>query len=202
MVEILIRKIQRPFLAHFLPASQLGVCCNHNTELGENSHGGGGGRNRSENGWGCMGLFVWYHLVPITSTPKIQPSTPYGHDNLNLVSSYHGLRNSSNHSLRLKRLEKVEITTEFEIPTRWFQREENFMLHFSFQRQRTESDTLRNTVTRLCDTRLLSASTAEAITRINKYKTYSRLNSVNQLIFVMVKCGVLFEVRTEFLNNI
>jgi hypothetical protein len=28
------------------------------------------------------------------------------------------------------------------------------------------------------------------------------LNSVNQLLFVMVKCGVLFEVRTEFLNNI
>jgi hypothetical protein len=28
------------------------------------------------------------------------------------------------------------------------------------------------------------------------------LNSVNQLIFVMVQCGVLFEVRTEFLNNI
>jgi hypothetical protein len=28
------------------------------------------------------------------------------------------------------------------------------------------------------------------------------LNSVKQLIFVMVKCGVLFEVRTEFLNNI
>jgi hypothetical protein len=28
------------------------------------------------------------------------------------------------------------------------------------------------------------------------------LNSVNQFIFVMVKCGVLFEVRTEFLNNI
>jgi len=28
------------------------------------------------------------------------------------------------------------------------------------------------------------------------------LNSVNQLIFVMVKCGVLFEVRTEFLNVI
>jgi hypothetical protein len=27
-------------------------------------------------------------------------------------------------------------------------------------------------------------------------------NSVNQLIFVMVKCCVLFEVRTEFLNNI
>jgi hypothetical protein len=28
------------------------------------------------------------------------------------------------------------------------------------------------------------------------------LNSINQLIFVMVKYGVLFEVRTEFLNNI
>jgi hypothetical protein len=25
---------------------------------------------------------------------------------------------------------------------------------------------------------------------------------INQLIFVMVKCGVLFEVRTELLNNI
>jgi hypothetical protein len=31
---------------------------------------------------------------------------------------------------------------------------------------------------------------------------YLNLNSVNQLIFVMVKRGVLFEVRTEFLNNI
>jgi hypothetical protein len=28
------------------------------------------------------------------------------------------------------------------------------------------------------------------------------LNSINQLIFVVVKCCVLFEVRTEFLNNI
>jgi hypothetical protein len=28
------------------------------------------------------------------------------------------------------------------------------------------------------------------------------LNSVNQLILVMVKYGVLFEVRTVFLNNI
>jgi hypothetical protein len=28
------------------------------------------------------------------------------------------------------------------------------------------------------------------------------LNNVNQLIFVMVKCGLLFEVRTEFLNII
>jgi hypothetical protein len=28
------------------------------------------------------------------------------------------------------------------------------------------------------------------------------LNNINQLIFVMVKCGVLLEVRTEFLNII
>jgi hypothetical protein len=28
------------------------------------------------------------------------------------------------------------------------------------------------------------------------------LNNINQLIFVKVKCGVLFEVRTEFLNII
>jgi hypothetical protein len=28
------------------------------------------------------------------------------------------------------------------------------------------------------------------------------LNNINQLIFVMVKWGVLFEVETEFLNNI
>jgi hypothetical protein len=28
------------------------------------------------------------------------------------------------------------------------------------------------------------------------------LISINQLIFVMVKCGVLFEVRTKLLNNI
>jgi hypothetical protein len=28
------------------------------------------------------------------------------------------------------------------------------------------------------------------------------LNTVDKLIFVMVKCGVLFEVRTEFLNII
>jgi hypothetical protein len=36
----------------------------------------------------------------------------------------------------------------------------------------------------------------------NGTKISLNLNSVNQLIFVMVKCGVLFEVRTEFLNNI
>jgi hypothetical protein len=34
------------------------------------------------------------------------------------------------------------------------------------------------------------------------YSWAQTLNNVKQLIFVMVKCGVLFEVRTEFLNNI
>jgi hypothetical protein len=34
------------------------------------------------------------------------------------------------------------------------------------------------------------------------YQLLLNLNSVNQLIFVMVKCGVLFEVRTKFLYNI
>jgi hypothetical protein len=28
------------------------------------------------------------------------------------------------------------------------------------------------------------------------------LNNINQLFFVMVKCGVLYEVRSEFLNII
>jgi hypothetical protein len=31
---------------------------------------------------------------------------------------------------------------------------------------------------------------------------FNGLNSVNQLIFVMMKCGVLFEVRTESFNII
>jgi hypothetical protein len=34
------------------------------------------------------------------------------------------------------------------------------------------------------------------------YTAITSLNSVNQLIFVMVISGVLFEVRTEFLNII
>jgi hypothetical protein len=40
---------------------------------------------------------------------------------------------------------------------------------------------------------------------LNNIKTnfvFKGLNSINQLIFVMVKGGVLFEVRTEFLNII
>jgi hypothetical protein len=37
---------------------------------------------------------------------------------------------------------------------------------------------------------------------LQKKNRILNLNSVNQLISVMVKCGVLFEVRTEFLNNI
>jgi hypothetical protein len=31
-------------------------------------------------------------------------------------------------------------------------------------------------------------------------KVIISLDSINQLIFVMVKCGVLFELRVEFLN--
>jgi hypothetical protein len=31
---------------------------------------------------------------------------------------------------------------------------------------------------------------------------FKGLNGINQLIFVVVKCGVLFEVRTGFLNVI
>jgi hypothetical protein len=34
------------------------------------------------------------------------------------------------------------------------------------------------------------------------YTAIISLNSINKLIFVTVKCGVLFEVWTEFLNNI
>jgi hypothetical protein len=33
-------------------------------------------------------------------------------------------------------------------------------------------------------------------------KAITSLNSISQLICVMVKCGVLFEVRTEFLTVI
>jgi hypothetical protein len=38
--------------------------------------------------------------------------------------------------------------------------------------------------------------------RTSNVVIWLNLNNVNQLIFVMVKCGVLFEVRTEFLNII
>jgi hypothetical protein len=34
------------------------------------------------------------------------------------------------------------------------------------------------------------------------YTQIISLNNINQFMFVMVKYGVLFEVRTEFLNNI
>jgi hypothetical protein len=43
-----------------------------------------------------------------------------------------------------------------------------------------------------------SKRTHFTITKIS----WLNLNSVNQLIFVMVKCGVLFQVRTGFLNII
>jgi hypothetical protein len=36
----------------------------------------------------------------------------------------------------------------------------------------------------------------------SEYTAITSLYSIKQPIFVMVKCGVLFEVRTEFLNNI
>jgi hypothetical protein len=34
------------------------------------------------------------------------------------------------------------------------------------------------------------------------YTTVTALNGINQLIFVMVKCGVFFELRIKFLNII
>jgi hypothetical protein len=40
------------------------------------------------------------------------------------------------------------------------------------------------------------------ICTILNIKKIISLNNVNQLIFVMVKCCVLFEVRTEYLNII
>jgi hypothetical protein len=56
---------------------------------------------------------------------------------------------------------------------------------------------------------LLGSATAEAARRSlltaetrAESQASLNLNTVNQLIFVMVKCGVLFEVRTDFLNNI
>jgi hypothetical protein len=51
-----------------------------------------------------------------------------------------------------------------------------------------------------------SAGPSTAASLNNIYTSFGfkglNLNSVNQLIVVMVKCGVLFEVRTGFLNNI
>jgi hypothetical protein len=37
---------------------------------------------------------------------------------------------------------------------------------------------------------------------VNRETAITSLNTINQLIFVMVKCGVLFEVRTKFLTVI
>jgi hypothetical protein len=39
-------------------------------------------------------------------------------------------------------------------------------------------------------------------TILNEKKTIISLNSVNELIFLVVKCSVPFEVQTEFLNII
>jgi hypothetical protein len=61
MIEILIDKIQRPFLVQFLPASLLDVSA---TITAENSGGWNGNQmgpqNRSENVRSCMGRFVQY----------------------------------------------------------------------------------------------------------------------------------------------
>jgi len=60
----------------------------------------------------------------------------------------------------------------------------------------------------LFDFRSINASGSDVFLEHNKLLHFIttafllNLNSVNQFIFVMVKCGVLFEVRTEFLNNI
>jgi hypothetical protein len=49
---------------------------------------------------------------------------------------------------------------------------------------------------------LQSVFTRMSFTRVWEYTAIISLNWIKNLIFVMVKCGVLFEVRTEFLNNI
>jgi hypothetical protein len=60
----------------------------------------------------------------------------------------------------------------------------------------------------LFDLRSINASGSDVFLEHNKLLHFIttafllNLNSVNQLIVVMVKCGVLFEVRTGFLNNI
>jgi hypothetical protein len=54
----------------------------------------------------------------------------------------------------------------------------------------------------MCSVKTLSFTQSESKMHYFDVECFLNLNSVNQLIFVMVKCGVLFEVRTEFLNNI
>jgi hypothetical protein len=48
----------------------------------------------------------------------------------------------------------------------------------------------------------MSQLSYKSVTMYFVLTVFITLNNINQLIFVMVKCGVLFEVRTEFLNII
>jgi hypothetical protein len=70
---ILIGKIQRPLLSQFLSASLLGVSA---ATRAENSGGRIGNdynsdreHNRSENGRICVGHFLRYHSVAVTTNP-------------------------------------------------------------------------------------------------------------------------------------
>jgi hypothetical protein len=49
---------------------------------------------------------------------------------------------------------------------------------------------------------MLRKSVTMHLVWLSVYTVITSLNSVNQLIFVTVKCSVLFEVLTEFLNNV
>jgi hypothetical protein len=78
MVEILIGKIQRPFLAQFLTASLLGVSAATRADsfVGwiRNDYSLGGEYNISQNGRSCMERFEWYH--PVTHSSWCMISRP------------------------------------------------------------------------------------------------------------------------------
>jgi hypothetical protein len=69
----------------------------------------------------------------------------------------------------------------------------------------TVSLNLRSRTVTICASRLKITHSVFCIHEFCMILSVDRnisLNSVNQLIVVMVKCSVLFEVRTGFLNNI
>jgi hypothetical protein len=88
MIEILIGKIQRPFLAKFLPASLL--CFSAATwaeKSGEwigNYYNLVADHNRSENGLSCMGRFVLYHPITVTSKDKNNTYLYLWHNNIQM----------------------------------------------------------------------------------------------------------------------